>query len=163
MTIQPPEGVGGYGGPEQTTHAAPDAPPYPGVPMQRSVENTWYPGPASPPPAAPAPGGAEARRGRGTMVVIAVLLVMLLGMGGWFAAYKIKTDDTIAAREKRIEKLQSDLKSQADELRTTKDDLTKTENELEDTYDCLDAVDDLLNSADEAAARKAVRAMLKEC
>ena len=109
------------------------------------------------------PGTPGARRGRAGMVLTAVLLVVVLGLAGWFAAYKINTDEAIKAKDKRIEKLQSDLKDQGDELKTTKDSLTKSENELEDAYKCADAANDLLIARDDKSAEKAVEQMLKEC
>ncbi|HEX6076546.1 MAG TPA: hypothetical protein VFZ32_14935 [Micromonosporaceae bacterium] len=97
------------------------------------------------------------------MVLTASLLVVVLGMAGLFVAHKINADSTIAAQEERIEKLQRDLTVKTDELGTTKDDLAEAEDDLEATNECMGAVQDLLNSTGEAAARKAVRAMLKKC
>lgn len=162
----------------------------PSVPMQRSTAEAGYqagyqgqvgppqgfpvaggpvpnpvsigPGPGLVPEGAP-PGTPGARRGRVGMVLTAVLLVVVLGLAGWFVAYKIDADETIKAKDKRIEKLQSDLKDQGDELKTTKDSLTKSENELEDSYKCADAANDLLAARDEKSAERAVEQMLKEC
>lgn len=178
---QPVPGAATSGAPVYTAPSVPMQ-----VPMQRSATEAGYPGQVGPPQGFPVAGGPVpnpmpigpgpglvpgsappgipgARRGRAGMVLIAVLLVMVLGMAGWFAAYKINTDEMIAAKDKRIEKLQSDLKDQGDELKTTKDSLTKTKNELKDSYKCADAANDLLLARDEKSAEKAVEEMLKEC
>lgn len=181
-TSGPPE-------PSPTPSAPASSAPFytaPSVPMQRSTAEAGYPGQVGPPHGFPVAGGPVpgpmligpgpglvpdgaplgtpgARRGRAGMVLTAVLLVMVLGMAGWFVAYKINTDDTIDAKDRRIEKLQSDLKDQGDELKTTKDSLTKAKNELEDSYECADAANDLLIARNEKSAEKAFRAMLKEC
>jgi type VI protein secretion system component VasK len=109
------------------------------------------------------PVSPEAKRGRGVMVLTAVLLVAVLGIGGWFAAYKINTDKTIATQDKRIEKLQRDLEAKTGELRTTKDDLAEAEDDLDAAYKCMDAAQDLLSATDEETADKAVRSMLRNC
>jgi hypothetical protein len=134
------------------------------APMQRSGGGgPAYPGPVGPVQTIPVPGSSETKRGRAVMVLTALLLVLVLGMTGLFVAYKINTDNTIRAHEKRTEKLHRDLNAKTDELGTTKDNLAEAENDLDAAYECMDAAQDLLNAIDEATARKALRKMLKEC